>query len=169
MFLLNHATRPTTSKPLSSNRKHATQNHGVGGSIPPLGTIGLSFLVLCRPRPSAEPTLDYQFFKDKVQAVFLHKREGHTRCVACHTVNNVMTMHLVPLSPGATTWNEEQSRQNFQWVQRVVVPGYEDSLLLKHPLAEAAGGDPRHGGGQQFASKNDPDWQTLKAWVMGAK
>jgi hypothetical protein len=25
------------------------------------------------------------------------------------------------------------------------------------------------GGGQQFASKNDPDWQTLKAWVMGAK
>jgi hypothetical protein len=118
---------------------------------------------------AASPTLDYQFFKDKVQAVFLHKREGHTRCVACHTVNNVMTMHLVPLSPGVTTWNEEQSRQNFQWVQRVVVPGYEDSLLLKHPLAEAAGGDPRHGGGQQFASKNDPDWQTLKSWVMGAK
>jgi hypothetical protein len=58
---------------------------------------------------AASPTLDYQFFKDKVQAVFLHKREGHTRCVACHTVNNVMTMHLVPLSPGATTWNEEQS------------------------------------------------------------
>ena len=38
-------------------------------------------------------------------------------------------MHLVPLSPGATTWNEEQSRQNFQLVQRVVVPGYEESLL----------------------------------------
>ena len=36
---------------------------------------------------TASPTLDYQFFKDKVQAVFLHKREGHTRCVACHTVN----------------------------------------------------------------------------------
>ena len=118
---------------------------------------------------TASPTLDYQFFKDKVQSVFLHKREGHTRCVACHTVNNVMTMHLVPLSPGAATWNEEQSRQNFQWVQRVVVPGYEDSLLIKHPLAEAAGGDPRHGGGQQFASKNDPDWQTLRAWVMGGK
>ena len=100
---------------------------------------------------AASPTLDYQFFKDKVQAVFLHKREGHTRCVACHTVNNVMTMHLVPLSPGATTWNEEQSRQNFQWVSRVVVPGYEDSLLIKHPLDGAAGGDARHGGGQQFA------------------
>ena len=99
---------------------------------------------------AASPPLDYEFFKNKVQAVFLHKREGHTRCVACHTVSNVLTMHL-------------------QWVSRVVVPGYEDSLLIKHPLDEAAGGDPRHGGGQQFASKNDPDWQTLRAWVMGAK
>jgi mono/diheme cytochrome c family protein len=37
---------------------------------------------------AASPTLDYRFFKDKVQSVFLHKREGHTRCAACHTVNN---------------------------------------------------------------------------------
>jgi len=73
----------------------------------------------------------------------------------------------VPLSPGSTTWNEEQSRRNFQLVQKVVVAGYEDSPLAKHPLAEQAGGDPRHGGGQQFASRNDPDWQILKAFVLG--
>jgi hypothetical protein len=48
------------------------------------------------------------------------------------------------------------------------VPGYEDSRILKHPLAAPAG-DGHHGGGQQFASENDPDWQTLKGWVMGAK
>jgi hypothetical protein len=71
--------------------------------------------------------------------------------------------------PGAAAWNEEQSRQNFQLVQKVVVPDYEDSPLLKHPLAEEAGGDPRHGGGKHFASKNDPEWQTLKAFVFGAK
>ena len=59
--------------------------------------------------------------------------------------------------------------QNFQLVQKVVVPGYEDSKLVIHPLAEQAGGDPHHGGGQQFESKNDPDWQTLKAFVLGAK
>ena len=117
---------------------------------------------------AAAPTLDYQFFKEKVQAVFLAKRPGHTRCLACHSINNV-PFHLVQLSPGATTWNEEQSRQNFQLIQKVVTPGYEDSRLLKHPLAEEAGGDPRHNGGQQFASKNDPDWLTLRAWVMGAK
>jgi len=116
---------------------------------------------------AAAPPLDYAFFKAKVEPVFLEKRPGHTRCVVCHTINNA-PLHLVPLSPGSTTWNEEQSQRNFQLVQKVVVAGFEDSPLVKHPLAEEAGGDPRHGGGQQFASKNDPDWQTLKAFVLGA-
>jgi hypothetical protein len=116
---------------------------------------------------AAAPPLDYAFFKAKVEPVFLEKRPGHTRCVVCHTINNA-PLHLVPLSPGSTTWNEEQSQRNFQLVQKVVVAGFEDSPLVKHPLAEEAGGDPRHGGGQQFATKNDPDWQTLKAFVLGA-
>jgi hypothetical protein len=60
----------------------------------------------------------------KVQPVFLAKRAGHTRCVVCHTINNA-PLHLVPLSSGSTTWTEEQSRQNFQLVQKVVVPGWE--------------------------------------------
>jgi hypothetical protein len=117
---------------------------------------------------AAAPALDYEFFKAKVEPVFLTKRPGHTRCVVCHTINNA-PLHLVPLSPGSAAWNEEQSRRNFQLVQKVVVPGYEDSRLIKHPLAEEAGGDPHHGGGQQFLSKDDPDWQTLNAFVLGAK
>src|SRR6516164_2375287 len=117
---------------------------------------------------ASPPALDYQYFKDKVQPVFLHKREGHTRCVVCHTVNNA-PLHLVPLSPGATSWNDQQSRQNFVLIQKVVVPGWEGSKLVTHPLAEEAGGDPHHGGGQQFTSQSDPDWQTLKAFVLGAK
>jgi len=76
--------------------------------------------------PAASAGLDYEFFKTKVQPVFLAKRPGHARCVVCHTMNNA-PLHLVQLSPGSTTWNEEQSRQNFQLVQKVVVPGYEDS------------------------------------------
>ncbi len=118
--------------------------------------------------PAASASLDYEFFKAKVEPVFLAKRAGHTRCVVCHTINNA-PLHLVPLSPGSTTWNEEQSRRNFQLVQKVVVPGYEGSKLLTHPLAEQAGGDPHHGGGQQFNSQNDPEWLTLKAFVLGAK
>jgi hypothetical protein len=117
---------------------------------------------------NASPELDYDYFKAKVEPVFLVKREGHTRCVVCHTVNNA-PLHLVPLSPGAASWNDEQSRRNFVLIQKVVVPGWEGSKLIFHPLAEEAGGDPHHGGGQQFTSQNDPDWQTLKAFVMGAK
>jgi hypothetical protein len=117
---------------------------------------------------SATASLDYEFFKNKVEPVFLTKRPGHARCVMCHTVNNA-PFHLVPLSPGSTTWNEEQSRQNFELVQRVAAPGILDSPLVKHPLAQEAGGDPHHGGGQQFGSQQDPDWMTLKAFVSGAK
>jgi len=117
---------------------------------------------------AASPALDYQFFKTKVEPVFLTKRAGHTRCVVCHTSNNA-PLHLVPLSPGSTSWNEEQSRQNFTLIQRVAIPGSMDSPLVKHPLAEEAGGDPHHGGGQQFASQQDPAWQAFKAFVMGEK
>ena len=117
--------------------------------------------------PAKAASLNYEFFKSKVEPVFLEKRAGHTRCVICHTTNNA-AFHLVPLSPGATSWNEEQSRQNFELIQRVAAPGVQDSPLVRHPLAEAAGGDAHHGGGQQFTSQQDPDWQTLKAFVTGA-
>lgn len=116
---------------------------------------------------TASPSLDYEFFKARVEPVFLAKRPGHARCVVCHTINNA-PFHLVALSPGSTGWNEEQSRQNFVLVQKVVVPGWEGSKLLTHPLAEQAGGEPHHGGGQQFGSQNDPEWSTLKAFVLGA-
>ena len=112
--------------------------------------------------------LDYNFFKTRVQPVFTTKRAGHTRCVVCHTQNNA-PFHLVPLSPGSTTWNEEQSRRNFELVKRVAMPGFLESKLLKHPLAEEAGGDYHHGGAQQFSSQQDPHWLTLKAFVMGEK
>jgi hypothetical protein len=117
---------------------------------------------------TASPSLDYEFFKTKVEPVFLAKRPGHARCVVCHTFNNA-PFHLVRLSPGSTSWTEEQSRRNFELVQKVAQPGFEGSKLVVHPLAEEGGGDPHHGGGQQFASKNDPDWQTLNAFVMGTK
>jgi hypothetical protein len=120
------------------------------------------------PAPNASSGLDYDYFKTKVQPVFLTKRAGHTRCVVCHTQNNA-PFHLVQLSPGATSWSEQQSRQNFQLIQKVAIPGSLDSPIVHHPLAETAGGDPHHGGGQQFESQNDPAWQTLKAFVMGAK
>jgi hypothetical protein len=120
------------------------------------------------PAPKAGVALDYEFFKTRVQPVFLTKREGHGRCYVCH-VNNNARFHLVPLSPGATTWNEAQSRQNFELIKRVAVPGSIDSPIVMHPLDEKAGGHPHHGGGQQFESQSDPAWQALKGFVLGEK
>jgi hypothetical protein len=132
----------------------------------------LCLAAIASPKPAlsqgAAPELSYDFFKNKVEAVFLDKRPGHTRCVVCHTTNNA-PFHLVPMSPGATGWNEEQSRMNFELIHRVAAAGVMDSPLVRHPLAQEAGGDPHHGGGQQFTSQDDPDWQILKAFVSGAK
>jgi len=43
------------------------------------------------------------------------------------------------------------------------------SPILKHPLAEDAGGDIFHSGGRQFLSQNDPDWKTISDWARGAQ
>ena len=121
-----------------------------------------------QPVPASAQSLDYDFFKTQVEPIFLKKRPGHARCVSCHSVNNV-ALHLVPLSPGASNWNEEESRKNFELVQRVAIPGDLKSPLLVHPLAEPAGGDFFHSGGKHFDSQNDPEWLTLKAFVLGKK
>jgi len=131
-----------------------------------VGSLGHAAAPL--PAPKAGVALDYEFFKTRVQPVFLTKREGHGRCYVCHSNNNAR-FHLVLLSPGATSWNEAQSKQNFELIKRVAVPGSIDSPIVMHPLDEKAGGHPHHGGGQQFGSQNDPAWQTLKAFVMGEK
>ena len=71
---------------------------------------------------------------------------------------------------GATAWTLDQSKQNFESVSRLVKVGDPaGSRLLKHPLAEEAGGDEFHSGGQQFKSQSDPDWQTIADWVRGKK
>src|SRR5262244_413708 len=36
----------------------------------------------------AAPALDYEFFKQRVQPIFLQKRDGHTRCYVCHAESN---------------------------------------------------------------------------------
>jgi len=117
--------------------------------------------------PSA--SLNYEFFKTKVEPIFLAKRPSRARCVTCHArAGNNSAFRLQPLSPGSATWNEEESRKNFDATKILVVPGSpEKSRLLTHPLAEEAGGDFFHTGGKQFESQNSPEWQTLKAWVLG--
>jgi hypothetical protein len=113
--------------------------------------------------------LDFETYRRTVEPIFLKKRPGHARCVVCHEANN-SAFQLQPLSPGATVWTEEQSRRNFESVSHLVVPGDPaTSKLLIHPLAHDAGGDVFHGGGRQFASREDPEWKAIAAWIGQAK
>ena len=122
-------------------------------------------LLMQQPAAPAKPALNYEVFKTEVQPIFLKKRTGHARCIACHGQGTVL--RLQPLAPGRTTWTEDESRKNFQAIQRVAFPGNLKSRLLLHPLEEKAGGDFYHSGGKHFASQNDPEWVTLRNWVLG--
>lgn len=119
------------------------------------------------------PTLDYEFFKTRVEPIFLKIRsEDHVRCYACHQVTrHPANFHLEVLPKGEKFWTEEQSRKNFETLTKVVVPGAPlSSLLCLMPLDPQAGGlADTHQGGRQFTSQNDPDWKNIKAWVLGEK
>ena len=109
--------------------------------------------------------LDYEFFKTKVEPIFMKKRPGHSPCTTCHTgANNFLRLEEIP--KGASFWTEEQSRKQFESISKLVTPANKaESRLLIHPLAPEAGGDLFHSGGRQFASKNDPDYKVLMQWV----
>lgn len=126
------------------------------------------------PAEMQTPQLDYEFFKTRVEPIFLKKRsDEHARCYVCHQMmrhgGGPLSLQMLP--PGATFWTEEQSRQNFETVSKLVVPGNPSlSLFLRMPMAPEAGGlADTHQGGRQFASEEDPDWKNMKAWVMGQK
>jgi hypothetical protein len=125
--------------------------------------------------PDAQtPQLDYEFFKTRVEPIFLKRRSAdHARCYVCHQIriHTGGPLSLETLSPGMSFWTEEQSRRNFEVVSKLVVPGDpSSSLLLRKPLAPEAGGlADTHQGGWQFASEDDPDWKNIKAWVLGQK
>lgn len=108
--------------------------------------------------------LDYEMFRTKVQPILTGARKGHARCTSCHSRGG--NAYLEPLAPGSTTYTEEQSKRNFDRVSRLVVPGDPfKSLLLTNPLEHEAGGSHWHAGGKHWASQDNPEWQTLAAWV----
>ena len=116
---------------------------------------------------TATAKLDFEVFKTRVQPILMSPRKGNARCISCHSTGNA---YLEPLAPGTTTYTDEQTRRNFERVLRLVTPGDPlKSLLLTNPLAEEAGGSHWHGGGKHWQSQDNPEWQTLAAWVRGGR
>jgi hypothetical protein len=130
-----------------------------------LGAAMLAAGVSQAAAPAPINGLDYEFFKAKVEPIFMKQRPGHSPCVVCHTgANNFL--HLEELAPGQASWNEEQSTKMYTSIARLVTPANRaQSRLLIHPLAPEAGGDLFHSGGRQFENKDDPDYKILMQWV----
>ena len=127
-------------------------------------SVAILFVLTLAAQP---PALDYAYFKERVQPIFLKQRPGHARCVSCHTHR---TPALSALAPGASNWDDAQSRRHFDAWKLFVVPGApEKSAMLLFPLASKAGGSKFHPGGKHWDSKDDPEWRTLAAWVRGEK
>lgn len=112
----------------------------------------------------AAPKLDFDYYRSRIEPMFLVKRPGNVRCVECHE-RGAGALKFQPLVNGS--WTEEASRQNFMLVSAFVAPGDpKKSRLLQHPLAREAGGDPFHAGGKHWSDR-DPEYLALSAWAKG--
>src|SRR6266581_2562297 len=95
--------------------------------------LAVSAVALYAPRPfsaqapsASRPSLDYEFFKTRVEPIFLEKRwPDHARCYVCHEASRHGggPLSLERLSAGTSSWTEEQSRTNFQTVSKLLTPG----------------------------------------------
>jgi len=115
-----------------------------------------------------ETPVDFEFFRNCVQRVFLTTTPGALACVECHA-GGAMGF-AGPIGEGRDFWNEEESRRNFRVAMRLIEPGEPTrSRLLMHPLAYDGGGDYTHNGARRWSSMDDPEWQMLAAWVRGER
>ena len=114
----------------------------------------------------SSPTLDYDFFKARVQPMFTTKRDGNARCVSCHGFGTTMRLQGCRPAPrpGAKRTRARTSRSS----NRGSLPENLRSAgccCIRWPKAPAA--TTHHDGGKHWTSKDDPEWQTLAAWVKG--
>jgi YVTN family beta-propeller protein len=118
------------------------------------------------PVTVAAQALSFETFRDRVQPIFLNKRDGLARCYTCHSQGT--PFRLQRLTAGRTTWTDEESRKNFDAVQRLVTAGRPNtSRLLLMPLSHEAGGTEFHPGGKRWQTQSDAEWKMLADWVRG--
>lgn len=116
--------------------------------------------------PPPAPPVDFEFFRACVQNVFATPREGHIRCSNCHGGGQI-GFAPVP-GEGRTQWSEEEARQAFRVIARLIVAGnpVQSRFLLK-ALHPDGGGSYAHNGPRRWQTRDDPEWQMLAAWVRG--
>ena len=117
--------------------------------------------------PAPEPTLDVDFFRSCVQAVFATPREGHIRCSNCHSSGII---GFAPMPQDGSTWSDQEATRAFQLLSRLIIPGNpEQSRFLLKPLHPDGGGSYTHNGPRRWQSRDDPEWKMLAEWVRGER
>jgi hypothetical protein len=94
-------------------------------------------------------------------------RYGQLSCQECHAGGFT---GFAPRAANGSAWTEEEARRGFEAIQRLILPGdpVESRFLLK-PLHPDGGGSYTHNGVRRWASRDDPEWQMLAAWVRGER
>ena len=141
------------------------------------GLLAVLWIVTFGGHAQAQTGLDFDFYRTNVEPIFIQSRgdflppdPGDPACVMCHTWQANTPLMLESLETddeGDVYWTEAQSRSNFEAVSRLVTPGDpQGSRLLRASLSAQAGGSALHSGGKIWDSQDDPEWQTLAAWVL---
>ena len=81
--------------------------------------IFVAWVLAATALSAQQPSLDYEYFKTKVQPIFVTKRPGHARCISCHGAGT--SLRLQPMAAGATSWTEEESRPLLGYLYRHAV------------------------------------------------
>jgi hypothetical protein len=117
--------------------------------------------------PPTEPPLDFEFYRTCVQRMYETPRYGQLSCQECHAGGFT---GFAPRAANGSAWTEEEARRGFEAIQRLILPGdpVESRFLLK-PLHPDGGGSYTHNGVRRWASRDDPEWQMLAAWVRGER
>jgi hypothetical protein len=116
---------------------------------------------------TAEPTLDFEFFRSCVQRVFANPREGHIQCSNCHSGGLI---GFAPVPQSGTSWSDQEAKRAFQTITRLIIPGNpEQSRFLLKPLHPDGGGSYTHNGPRRWQSRDDREWRMLAEWVRGER
>src|SRR5262245_48088678 len=78
------------SRPSRGKLQTLKISYEIGGrsSMPIIALVPI--VALLAQQPPSSSSLDFEYFKTKVQPILLAKREGHARCVSCHTTGTPM-------------------------------------------------------------------------------
>lgn len=101
--------------------------------------------------PSRVTARNFEVYRQPIEPVFFRPGERNIKCYDCHATLTTR-LRLQRLARGSAAWTEEQPRQNFEIVARLIIPG-----------TSAAGGDPTHTGGKFWETRNDPEREKIAA------